>query len=86
MFSNIYYQIKDVDYLLNKTLPTFTYAPNKTINNIPIPVQFVNDDILEGEEELILEIKLLDNAKFIQTDHFSACVFITILDKTGKLK
>ena len=76
----------DVDFIINKTLPQFTYSPNNTINNISVPFHSLSDNVLERFEIAVLEIRLNQTDHFIQI-HNSIVQFVTvtILDNTGKI-
>ena len=76
----------DVDFIINKTLPRFTYSPNNTINNISVPFHSLNDNVLERSETAVLEIRLVTTCRFIQIHNsIFQRVTITILDNTGKI-
>ena len=76
----------DVDFIINKTLPRFSYSPYNTINSISVPFHSFSDNVLERSETAVLEIRL-DTTDFLIQIHNSIVqrVTITILDNTGKI-
>ena len=76
----------DVDFIINKTIPRFTYSLNNTINNISVPFHSLNDNVYERCEIAVLEIRLFQTDRFIQIHNSMVQrVTITILDNAGKI-
>ena len=82
-----YYIFIDVDFLVNKSIPRFTYNANNTINIIFITFQSVNDNIVERSEKAVLSLRLNVFGRFMKTDNCGSqhdTIDITILDKNSK--
>ena len=81
------FELLDVDFTFNATLPEFTYNENHTLNNITFyPVLSLNDDFVEGDETVLIKLSTSPDSQNIQIkDEQTQTATITIVDTTGIL-
>ena len=82
------FELLDVDFIFNATLPRFTYNDNNTLNNITFyPVLSLNDDLVEGDETVLIKLSTGPGSYNIQIkDEQAQTATITIVDTTGIVK
>ena len=81
------FELLDVDFIFNATLPRFTYNENNTLNDIKFyPVLSLNDDLVEGDETVLIKLSTGPGSQNIQIkDDQAQTATITIVDTTGIL-
>ena len=81
------FELLDVDFRFNNATPRFTYNENHTLNDITFhPVLSLNDDLVEGDETVLIKLSTDPGSQNIQIkDDQAQTATITIVDTTGIL-
>lgn len=73
------------DFILNTTVPNFSYRPNNTLNNIIFyPITTFSNSLIQGDKTIRIKLRLaLHTASFQIKDKRFQTATVTVKDTTG---